>query len=389
MQTIDLSTFVQEFGSGLLEAVRCQNPPIYDGQADPRRDALMDQLLRKPFPAQRDVVQAICRLLLDANQPAGIINGEMGCGKTLLGIAVAYLLHHAGLSRCLIIAPPHLVYKWRREIKATVANARVWILNGPDTLRKLLQLRAMRDKPDVPEFFVLGRVRMRMGFHWKPAFAIRQLHRLDEGKGSSLRVAACPHCGEVVATAEGFPLPALYASGELADKRSSCKRCQQPLWTLFRPQNAAEGLGQMVRKSLLQLPTIGDKTADRLLEVMGAEALADILEDNLYDFVNLMGADGEFVFSDSQAKRLERALANTEVSFGQGGYQASEFVKRQLPQGFFSLLIADEAHEYKNVDSAQGQAMAVLARKCRKTLLLTGTLMGGYADDLFVRREVA
>ena len=27
--------------------------------------------------------------------------------------------------------------------------------------------------------------------------------------------------------------------------------------------------------------------------------------------------------------------------------------------------------------------MGVLARKCAKTVLLTGTLMGGYADDLF------
>jgi hypothetical protein len=33
--------------------------------------------------------------------------------------------------------------------------------------------------------------------------------------------------------------------------------------------------------------------------------------------------------------------------------------------------------------------MGVLAAKARKTVLLTGTLMGGYADDLFVRREVA
>ncbi|EKM4240790.1 SWF/SNF helicase family protein, partial [Pseudomonas aeruginosa] len=32
---------------------------------------------------------------------------------------------------------------------------------------------------------------------------------------------------------------------------------------------------------------------------------------------------------------------------------------------------------------AQGQAMGVLAAKARKTLLLTGTLMGGYGDDLF------
>jgi hypothetical protein len=58
-------------------------------------------------------------------------------------------------------------------------------------------------------------------------------------------------------------------------------------------------------------------------------------------------------------------------------------VKRYLPQGFFDLLVVDEGHEYKNDGSAQGQAMGVLVAKCRKAVLLTGTLMGGYADDLF------
>jgi SNF2 family DNA or RNA helicase len=96
-----------------------------------------------------------------------------------------------------------------------------------------------------------------------------------------------------------------------------------------------------------------------------------------------MSEDGELFFHDRQAQRLERAMANMEFSFGQGGYQPTEFVKRYLPQGFFGLLVVDEGHEYKNEGSAQGQAMAVLARKCRKVLLLTGTLMGGYADDLF------
>ncbi len=80
---------------------------------------------------------------------------------------------------------------------------------------------------------------------------------------------------------------------------------------------------------------------------------------------------------------MERAMANMEFGFGEGGYQPSEFIKRYLPQGTFDLLIADEAHEYKNGGSAQGQAMGVLAAKARKTLLLTGTLMGGYGDDLF------
>ncbi|HBO0525219.1 TPA: DEAD/DEAH box helicase, partial [Pseudomonas aeruginosa] len=54
-----------------------------------------------------------------------------------------------------------------------------------------------------------------------------------------------------------------------------------------------------------------------------------------------------------------------------------------LPRGTFDLLIADEAHEYKTGGSAQGQAMGVIASKVRKTVSLTGTLMGGYADDLF------
>jgi SNF2 family DNA or RNA helicase len=80
---------------------------------------------------------------------------------------------------------------------------------------------------------------------------------------------------------------------------------------------------------------------------------------------------------------MVRAMANIEFSFGQGGYQASEFIKRYLPSGYFDLLILDEAHEFKNEGSAQGQAMAVLVSKVRKVVLLTGTLMGGYADDLF------
>src|SRR3546814_6405079 len=78
-----------------------------------------------------------------------------------------------------------------------------------------------------------------------------------------------------------------------------------------------------------------------------------------------------------------------EFGFGEGGYQPSEYVKRYLPRSTFDLLIADEAHEYKTGGSAQGQAMGVIPSKIRKTVSLTGTLMGCYADDLFMRREVA
>ena len=108
-----------------------------------------------------------------------------------------------------------------------------------------------------------------------------------------------------------------------------------------------------------------------------------MLGDNIHEFINLMDGNGELVFSDRQATRMERAMANMEFGFGEGGYQPSEFIKRYLPQGTFDLLIADEAHEYKNEGSAQGRSHGRAGGEGSQTLLLTGTLMGGYGDDLF------
>jgi hypothetical protein len=67
-------------------------------------------------------------------------------------------------------------------------GAKVWVLNGPDTLIKLIKLREQLGAPAMgQEFFIIGRVRMRMGFHWKPAF-VRRPTRFGA-------VGACPHCG--------------------------------------------------------------------------------------------------------------------------------------------------------------------------------------------------
>jgi len=63
-------------------------------------------------------------------------------------------------------------------------------------------------------------------------------------------------------------------------------------------------------------------------------------------------------------------------------FAKAEFIKRHL-KGAFDLLIADEVHEYKAGDSAQGQALACLAAAAKRTLGLTGTLMGGYSTNLF------
>lgn len=396
---IPLTQFIKDFGDGLLDAVQRQNPPAYDGQPDLMREQVMDGFIRDPFPAQRDAVQAICRLLIDQDEKAAILNAEMGTGKTIMAVAVASILESEGFQRTVVISPPHLVYKWRREILETVEDARVWVLNGPDTLAKLLLIRESLgiQEHSGPEFFVLGRVRMRMGFHWKPAYSVRmqyvRLTQDDNEKDSYIQkkaVCACPACGTVVTTDDENSPPKPVEPVNFPDnRRYQCQgvvdgsKCREPLWTLMRPTKRRKSRGDIVKEAMCQIPTIGPKTADKLVSVFGEESIQDMLADNIYSFINLMDDEGELVFSDKQARRMERAMANLEFGFGQGGYQATEFIKRYLPDGYFSNLVVDEGHEYKTDSSAQGQAMGVLASKVCKVLLLTGTLMGGYADDLF------
>ncbi|ABM31145.1 helicase-related protein [Paracidovorax citrulli] len=373
--SLSLTEFVAEFGDELLESLNRANPPVYAGQPRAHRERVIAGLKRRLFPAQAEVVHAAAELLIDRGERAAFVNGEMGCGKTTVGIATAAVLHAEGYRRTLVLSPPHLVYKWRREILETVAGAKVWVLNGPDTLVKLIKLREQLGvQPGGQEFFVLGRVRMRMGFHWKPTFVAR---RTRHG-----HVAACPDCGTVVTDLDGEPVSPVALDAE--EYRRKCGHCATPLWTLMRPRTlSGSDQSSAVLKALKRIPTIGEVTAQKLMRKFGDGFLASMLGDNIHEFINLMDGDGELVFSDRQAARMERAMANMEFGFGEGGYQPSEFVKRYLPNGTFDLLIADEAHEYKNGGSAQGQAMGVLASKCRKSLALTGTLMGGYGDDLF------
>lgn len=268
-EVIPLSQFIADFGNGLLDAVREQNPPLFDGGANANREAAMDRLLRKPFPAQRSVVQAVSRLLIDEDLPAGVINAEMGTGKTIMAIAAAAIMHDVGIPRTLVIAPPHLVYKWRREIRETIPGATVWVLNGPDTLRKLLQLRQMGKPPSGPEFFVLGRVRMRMGFNWQPAFNSREVVLANELGRQKVEYATCPDCGTVVngpaIGPEGnVPLTVEQARIQLAADRQACKECKATLWTLVHPHSGSQSRRELVLDAVRRIPTVGSKTAERL-----------------------------------------------------------------------------------------------------------------------------
>jgi len=71
-------------------------------------------------------------------------------------------------------------------------------------------------------------------------------------------------------------------------------------------------------------------------------------------------------------------------AFGYGKIPLAGYIKKRARNGSrLDLLIVDEVHMYKGVDSDQGYAMHHLAQAAEKVVALTGTIYGGKASSLF------
>lgn len=391
---ITLQEFFKDFKNALMEKTKEQIAPLYSGSKDndARYSAWMEELKRKPFDAQENAIQALLKLLIQKDKRAGILCGDMGTGKTLMAIALSYVFSKLNRNRFLVLAPPHLVYKWKREIEITLPESRVIVLNGSDSIAKLNKYRNVKSKPTVPTFFIVGRVRLRLGGDWDVAYQRRSVKNLrkaikvgDKRKDiiSELPlnhggIVTCPRCGE----------PQLDKRGEYflsflpTNYKMKCGSCHEPMWTAISKTSNTPKIAR-IHKALCTLPTIGKAKANMIINTFGEELVTNSLESNLFQLVNLLDENGKFVFNDKAAKRLERALSKAEFEINNSNYQVSEFIKRYFPKDYFDLALIDEAHEYKSGQSAQGQSMGVVTTRCSKVLLLTGTLLGGYANDIF------
>ena len=106
---MNLGGFIDTFKDAIARRVVESYPPLYRPSENGGR---LPRLLRKPLGAQADAIRGAA-LSLKAHRGTTVV-GEMGTGKTFIGAAAA---HMAGFQRILIICPPHLVPKWKREVE--------------------------------------------------------------------------------------------------------------------------------------------------------------------------------------------------------------------------------------------------------------------------------
>ncbi len=212
-----LDQYRKRYGRLLAAQAEQSLRPLYVPGRDP---LLVAPLLRRPFPAQQHVISAGAKTL--RRQKSLLVVGEMGCGKTLLGMGIVHT--HAGCRpyRALVFAPGQLCTKWERELRETIAAVQVVQLQG---WRDVVKLRPQPCRQ--PTWYVIARDSAKLGSKWRPAyFQGRQGHPKSE------QFLRCPRCharlvkdtGDDKAKDESMDQDGLNLDAEaLAKKRLFCR----------------------------------------------------------------------------------------------------------------------------------------------------------------------
>ena len=232
---MNLGEFIDNFKDAIARRVVESYPPLYRPSEDGH---MLPRLLRTPLGAQADAIRGAA-LSLKAHRGTTVV-GEMGTGKTFIGAAAA---HMAGFQRILVICPPHLVPKWKREIEQTVPGVRAAIV---ESITDLERLRLSIGSG--PLFAVISRERAKLSYRWMPAVIERwatsrgRLLR-DEETGEPFRVPCCPDCTAQIVDKDGVPL----THEDLNRRKHVCSGCRAPLWQADRSGPARYPLADYVK----------------------------------------------------------------------------------------------------------------------------------------------
>ena len=316
-----LREFAPDLGQRITEAYQPLHKP-----GDPL-SPLLSKLRRKALPAQALAIMGTVKFWKEGGRAAKMV-AECGCGKTLMAIAACFV--HAAGKRFTAIAmcPPHLPKKWAREVFMTLPNVRVFIVYD---MRNNGDVRKPHGMTEVA--YVNGKI-----VHKGLKVTLSELRQMGP-KGFK---KICPENSFFIMSKEkgklGYFWKHAFDVAESGPNNGSVIGIDSGL-----PVETSSG-GNLTRLSF---------------------------DSNKYDETLERPNKGTTVFSplwQADKNKLQRMAP-------------LDYMGRYM-KGFFDYAIADELHQLAG-DTAQGNGLAVLERIAKRLVGLTGTMMGGYADDLY------
>jgi hypothetical protein len=286
------------------------------------------------YTAQKHVVGAIARGF--QSRDSILLVGSMGSGKTAMGgtaaIAIASGVVEALRQQVqenqvvLIVAPPHLLEKWKRELYSITSNIFVQRLDRHEDVKAFMD-KSAKLGAGIAKIGLIKRDLTKLGagrdvaviWHDEPIALWRHDQPTPEGYEGQpriikKRVPKCPCCGyTVMRETKGTAVPA--SEDWLKRGKRSCSICQTPLWQEARDKGSQ--------------PKPGEK----------------------------------------YPRKNPR-------------YRIDEYIQRKYPDRVF-LLVWDEVHECQSTDTGNGEAFGRLAGVAKKVLGMTGTPFNGRSSSLF------
>lgn len=263
-----------------------------------------------------------------------LVVAECGTGKTLISLGALHVHSEGRPFAALAMVPPHLVEKWAREALLTLPDARVFLIDD------------LRNGGDENKCHGVNEVRLRHGRIVREGLHTSLSELRLRKTSSSPRKRWLSLCGR----------PSLFIVGRERAKLGYFWR------HAYRVARSGPYLGCVVNPDTGE-PVFVDDCRLTVAEFERVK-ISETIE----------GREGK------SCRRFHSPLWQADAEKIRR-MAPIEFIGRYMP-GWFDYAICDEIHQLAG-DTAQGNALGTLSSCTGRIVGLTGTLLGGYADELF------
>ena len=385
-ETTGLNDYLSLFGSMLANKIQQKFKPKFV----PGEDIYSNHLLTiddyihckgvELYTAQMAVIQANANNF-NVNKH-GFIVGEMGSGKTLM-TGASFYTHNASNTKgfnALIMSPSHLVEKWKQEMETYIPNSRGYIVHNLDELLEIESKLKNRNRAE-NMFVIMSKEIAKLGYDERPAAV------WSKSKGCFV----CPECGQPLYKEISVQQPYSRRKVKAKVKLTELDFTKQFAYNVHCPNKVKvwneEKHTYEEKTCHAKLWTALNRDDDHGWLKLGdqgwirEEHIVPVTEEFMAKEVINKKETAFFDKLFEQYDLYQNGLPFKNSYKGSKKYPVAKYIKQRM-SGVFDYLALDEAHLLMN-NSLQGIAAHHLMKACNHTLLLTGTLLNGFAANLF------
>lgn len=375
-----LTEYLDKFSDHLVRKAHERFEPLYTpGISSPDKKALDFFANTKYFSnlnyftAQQDVICSVAKGL--ARNKRTLIVGECGIGKTAIALASIYVHSQKENPVSMVMCPGHMVEKWKTEIKRLYPFAQAHIIERLSQLEKFEPI--IRDKKAMsPLFLIFGKDSCKMDYDERPYL------RWDDKRNHYV----LPNKREVEL--------------KITDKTTyrSAQRYAEQLNFFLKPSSRNQYILPVNESAKKVFYITTEYKKDKKLQKLWTAASSDngewvkiakvgwvnkLLAQKLVDAVNKTASDGKELPKEIlKAYDIASVALTEEVTRPLIRCNISDYICRRM-KNRIDYFIADEVHLYSSKNTAQGKAFSNMVNTARHTIALTGTLLNGYAENIF------